>query len=62
MNSDEAYRKGFLDGFREGWQKSSEKESIKIVNQCPICFRDLSKPYAYVCGHRLCPNSIRSTL
>ena len=52
--SDESYRRGFLDGFKEGWEKASKQE-ISIINKCNVCGKDLTNSWDYVCVFTSCP-------
>jgi hypothetical protein len=56
--SDESYRKGFLDGFREGWEKATQQENKSILsthNKCSKCGMDFTNSTGYVCVFTNCP-------
>ena len=54
---EEAYRRGFQDGFRQGRQNISSTPAFNgYMTLCRECGLDLNKTTHYVCGNSQCPS------
>ena len=60
--SDE-YRKGYRDGFADGWSQRQPAQASLMSTKCSVCniTFDINTPYSYVCGNSKCPIMPRIT-